>query len=290
MCRSSGGAADHLAELVHPEREVAFGGDRRVLLAQAAGGGVARVDEQPLPVGRGDLVHPLEAGHWQVDLAPDLQHVRYHGALRRPQALGDRADGRHVRRDVLAHPPVAAGRGLDVAAALVPDAHRHAVDLQLAHVAHGLPGQAPRDPLPPCRQLVLGHRVVEAHHRHAVDDRGEEHARRAPDGLTGRVRDDQLRVGRLEIAQLPHEQVEVAVGDLRVVELVVAAVVVGDELAQGGDALGHVLRRCRVLAHAPKCEAAGDGLLVDPLADLASDVDTPGRRRRACAGRAHSAA
>ena len=48
------------------------------------------------------------------------------------------ADRRHVGRDVLADPAVAPRRRLHVAAALVADAHRHAVDLQLAHVAHGL--------------------------------------------------------------------------------------------------------------------------------------------------------
>ena len=41
-------AADDLAELVAQNDRSRLGGDRRVLLAQAAGGRVARVDEQPL--------------------------------------------------------------------------------------------------------------------------------------------------------------------------------------------------------------------------------------------------
>ena len=45
----------------------------------------------------------------------------------------------------------------------------------------------------------------------------------------------------LERAQLADEQVVVAVGDLGVVELVVAAVVVGDLLAQRGHPGGHVI-------------------------------------------------
>ena len=183
-------AADHLAELVHPEREVALGGDRRVLLAQAAGGGVARVDEQPRrrwPRPTSFIRSKLATGRYTSPRTSSTSGTTVPFGARRRSGHG--ADRRHVGRDVLADPPVAAGRGLDVAAALVADAHRHAVDLQLAHVAHGLAGQAPGDPLPPRRQLVLGHRVVEAHHRHGVDDRGEQHARRAPDGLAGRVVD-----------------------------------------------------------------------------------------------------
>ena len=64
-----------LTELVRPERQVAVGGDRRVLLAQAARRGVARVHEQPRARGLGRLVEPLEAGHRHVHLAADLEHV-----------------------------------------------------------------------------------------------------------------------------------------------------------------------------------------------------------------------
>ena len=52
-----------------------------------------------------------------------------------PQRRRDGADRGHVGRDVLADPAVAARRRLHVAAALVADAHRDAVDLQLAHEA-----------------------------------------------------------------------------------------------------------------------------------------------------------
>ena len=68
-------AADDLAELVHPERQVALRRDRCVLLAQAAGRGVARVDEQPGAGRLGLLVHPLEAGDRQVHLAAHLEHL-----------------------------------------------------------------------------------------------------------------------------------------------------------------------------------------------------------------------
>ena len=53
---------------------------------------------------------------------------------------------------------------------------------------------------------------------------------------------DELRVLRFELAQLARQQVEVGVGDLRVVLLVVALVVVGDERAERRHPLGGVDR------------------------------------------------
>ena len=245
MWRSSSGPPSTSPELVHPERQVALGRDRRVLLAQAAGRRVARVHEQPLTRSRGALVHPLEAGDGQVHLAAHLEHV---GDVGPGELLRDDGDRRHVRRHVLADPAVSACRRLHVASALVADAHRQPVDLQLADVRDGFVRQAPRHALTPGGELVGAHRVVEAHHRHRVDDRGEQAARGAADGLARRIDDDELGMVGLELAQLTDEQVVVAVGDLRVVELVVAAVVVGDQLAQRRHAGGDVIELARPLS------------------------------------------
>ena len=62
-----------------------------------------------------------------------------------------------------------------------------------------------------------------------------------PTSWAGESVDDELGVRRLQLAQLADQQVEVGVGDLGFVELVVAAVVVGDELAEHGEACRDVL-------------------------------------------------
>ena len=124
MCRRSGGPPTTSPSWYTQNDRSRLAVIDGVLLAQAAGGGVARVDEQALARRLGLLVHPLEAGDRQVHLAADLEHVGHRRALRRPQLVGDDADRGHVGRDVLADPPVATRRRLHVAAALVADAHR----------------------------------------------------------------------------------------------------------------------------------------------------------------------
>ena len=192
--------ADHLAQLVAEERQRPARRDRGILLAQAAGRRVARVDEGLLPRRQRTFVHPLEARPGHVDLAAHLEHVRHDRPRRRDQLVGDVVDRRHVGRDVLADAPVAAGRRLHEPARLEAQAHRQAVDLELAHEPRRQPTEALRHPFGPGPQLGRVHRVVEAHQRDAMGHRVERGAdgaahlaasvttrRRAPDGrLPGR--------------------------------------------------------------------------------------------------------
>ena len=230
------GAVDHLAELVAPERQLALLGDPRVLLTQTAGRGIARVGEARLPGSGGTLVERLEAGEGHVDLAAHIDHRR----RTRAELVRQRGDGGHVGRDVLAHPSVATGGGLHEAAALVAQADREAVDLELAHVGGGGhlgPAEAASHALAPGGQLGGVHRVVEAGHRHAMGHRRErgtgDHPRR-PHLLGRRIREHEIGVRRLERAQLAHQLVVVGIADLGRVEAVVAVVVVADEAGQLG--------------------------------------------------------
>ena len=205
------GPADDLAQLVGPERQLAAGRDPRVLLAQRARGRVAGVDEQPLA---GLLLAPvqlLERGDGHVDLAPHLEHVR--GAGRQP--LGDDGDGGDVGGDVLADLAVAAGGGLHQAAALVAEAHGQPVDLELADVARRRTAEAPADARAPRRELRPVEGVVQAHHRHAVDDGRERGRRPALHPLRRRVRHDQVGVLLLQRPQLDQQGVVLGVGHLR---------------------------------------------------------------------------
>ena len=100
------------AGAVDPGRERAVGGDRRVLLAQRAGGGVARVRRELLVRPGEPLVQLAEARERQVDLAAHLDDRRRRVAVH-PQR--DRLDRAQVRRHVLALDPVAARRAADEA-------------------------------------------------------------------------------------------------------------------------------------------------------------------------------
>jgi hypothetical protein len=148
-------------------------GDRRVDLAQGAGGGVARIGVGLLARLGGRGVQGGERLMAQVDLAADLDDVRPTGA---GEPLRDVADGPDVLGDVLSDPPVAAGGRLDEVALLVADRAAEAVDLGLGGVAHRLVGGEPQETPDAGVELDrfrVGEGVVEAEHGHAVLDRRE---------------------------------------------------------------------------------------------------------------------
>ncbi len=115
------------------------------------------------------------------------------------------------------------------------------VDLRLQHVPRlDVAAQ------PPCGRgssngahLVLAVRVVDAHHRHGVLHRLQLRCALAADALGGRV--FRARgVGRLEVDQLLHEPVVLAVGQFRPGLDVVEVVRTVERLAQLGHPLGDV--------------------------------------------------
>ena len=125
---TSAGAA-LLEELVAPGRQEPAGRDLRVLLAERARAGVARVgvERQARLLALG--VDPGELGLRHEDLAARVERRRL------LQPVRDRLDRPQVGRDVLAGRPVAPGRALDEPAALVAERDREAVDLELGDVA-----------------------------------------------------------------------------------------------------------------------------------------------------------
>ena len=176
-------------QLVDHVDELAARGDLRVLLAERAGAGVARVGVEReaglLALG----VDPGELGLGHEDLAAGVERRRLGERSR------DRLDRPEVRGDVLAGRAVAAGRALDEAAALVAQRDREAVDLELrdvAQVRRRLRGRRQAEAAPDARverpQLVVAERVGEREHRPAVADLVERRADRAADALGRRVR------------------------------------------------------------------------------------------------------
>src|SRR5207249_475326 len=143
-------SAFHRADAMAPQAERPRGGDAPVLLAQAPGRSIARVGEGRLAPVPKFLVQLLEGPDGEVDLAPYLQEIGVPGS---PQSHRDGADGPDVRRDVVAHGPVPAGRPSTIASVLVRKRHGQTVDLQLADEL-GLPPHRSLDPLAPRVELL----------------------------------------------------------------------------------------------------------------------------------------
>ena len=153
-------AADHLAELVAPEAQLATAVTAGFFCRRLPAPALRGLAKRGCPAARVPLVERLEAGDRHVHLAAHLEHLGR--AARQP--LGHRADRGDVGRDVLPDPTVAARRGLHEAALLVAQAHRQPVDLQLADEPAGSPPRprATRSPqaVSSARSIALSRLVI----------------------------------------------------------------------------------------------------------------------------------
>ena len=219
--------AFEIPHLVHPDRQLTLRSCRRVLLPHRTGCGVARIHIRGLSELGLSLVQFLECGHRHVDLAANLHHRR----RLTPQQQRHRADRAHVGGDVLADLTVAAGRRFDQAPILIGERDRQPVDLQLARIRVRFLAEEPDHALLPCFEVLQVLHVVEREHSLPVRHRGEQIGCGTTEPLGGRVRCHQLGMLGLDGLQLAKQRVELDVCDLRVIENVVAVVVVTERLS-----------------------------------------------------------
>ena len=119
----------HLAPGIGEEFQFARGGDRRILLAQRARGGIARIGIDRL-LGRDlPLVERGEIRMQHVDFAADLAHVGNWFSLQHLRDIVERPD---VGCDVLTFRAVAARRRGHKLSALVAQRHREPIDFRLS--------------------------------------------------------------------------------------------------------------------------------------------------------------
>ena len=223
-----------LAEAVADQPQVARRRDARILLPQRARRGVARVGVDGLARLDHERVERLEVRQPEVHLAAHLDQGG-HGELGRAgELLRHLLQRAHVERDVLAGAPVAPGERAGEPAVLVQEVDRKPVDLQLAQVVQLLRPDVAGHPLGPRPQIVRAERVVEAEHALEVVVGGEIAREGAADLLGGRLRRDELGVLLLDRQQLAPQLVELAVGQHRRIEHVVAEPVAPDLLGQPG--------------------------------------------------------
>ena len=267
-------AALEVPKLVHPDRQLTLCGCGRVLLPHRTGCGVARIYVRALAELGLSLVQLVECGHRHVDLAANLHNRR----RLTPQQQRHRADRAHVGGDVLADLTVAAGRRFDQAPILIGERDRQPVDLQLARVRIRFLAEEPDQTLLPCFEILQVLHVVEREHSLAVGHRGEQIGCGAPEPLRGRVRCHQLGMLGLDGLQLTEQRVELDVCDLRIIEDVVAVVVVAERLSQLSGAGGVVSHRCGRCRRSPRRRAPLRHRRKRPIARARVPVSSGGRR------------
>ena len=218
----------HIAISVGEEAQPSLLRERRVELAQAAGGGVAGIDERlfacrfPFPVQRCKVLEP------DIDLAPDLQPLRHVRAL---QHMRQVAHSAQVLGHVLAGLAVAARGAEDEPAVLVTHGRREAVDLGCAVERHGLilgEIEEAAHAAQKLGELVVVERVGERQHGRVVADLGEARRGRRAHALAGAVGALEIGEARLDGLVAPAQRVVVGIEQFGIGVLVVEPVVAGD--------------------------------------------------------------
>ena len=230
-------ALEH-ADPVDEDGQRSLRGHRRIELPERARGCIASVRGGLLSGCELRLVEPGKALEREVDLSADLDSRGRRRAVRSPHSQRNRVDRPEVDRDILPTLAVAASRSPDESAALVDEGHRRAVDLRLENVRDRLVGTEPlANVVGPLLQRLPRGDLLERPHGRQVLDLPEPFRGRRTDTLRRRVGCDELGVLGLERLQLVEQRVVRAVGDLGVVEDVVAVEVVLDQATQLGCAV-----------------------------------------------------
>ena len=220
-------------------------------MAQAAGGGVARVGEGVAPLGIGLVVQAHKAALGHIDLAAHLDGAPAVGAhvseRRLGQVHGHVLDGSHVERHVLACGAVAARGRAHEGSVLVGKRHAQTVDLKLAGIGDAAGTERILGALEPRVKFVQIHGIVHGIHACHVRDRRKLLAHVAAHALGIAVGRHQVGVGGLDFLQLNEHFVKGGVRDLGRIEHVVAIGVVIELVAQLGRTrcrLGTGIGRC----------------------------------------------
>ena len=231
--------------------EIAARRDLGVLLAQAAGGGVARVGEGVATLGIGLFIQTNKAALRHIDLAAYLDGTLAVGAhmseRRLGQVHGHILDGTDVERHVLARGAIAARGRAHEGAVLVGKRHAQTVDLKLAGIGDAAGTERILGALEPRVEFVQIHGIIHGIHARHMRDRRKLLAHVAAHALGIAVGRHQVGVGRLDFLQLNEHFVEGGVRDLGRIEHVVAIGVVIELVAQ----LGRT--RCRLGTGVDRC-------------------------------------
>ena len=205
--------------------QYAAGRNAGILLAERPGGGIARVGKQfsahfmlrSIKCGKILFSHVNFAANFEDGGHCAAQHLRNIGNMR------------DIGGNILTHLAITPRRRAHQHAVLITQRARQPVDLVLRrHRYRGIIRQRQKPPHPrdELRHVFIGKSIVEAHHARLVAHLAERRCGNfVADHPAGRIRPDQLRIGRLQFIIPPHQSVIVGIGNLRrivgVIELVV---------------------------------------------------------------------
>ena len=248
-----GGA--RLAPGIGEEFERPACGDRRIELAQGAGGGVSRIGESGLAGGGPLFVQGKKAGALHIDFAADLDHLG-------PPVPGQRrwhaGQGTDVRGDILPGDAVAARGGLHQAAIFVAKPERKSIDLGFGHDLDRILGDESTvgrtaeeiaDAGEEIAHIGFLERVFERQHRPGMGDLGKAGGRRRPDPVLRAVAADQCWKAGLDRGVALPQCVVIGIGNFRGGVGIIEPVVPPDLLGQRRQ-LGPRLGLCQVLGRA----------------------------------------
>ena len=217
-----------------------------VELAQAAGGGIARIDEHFLALCPRPRIDLLESRPRQVDLSAYFQHLRVAFPA---QAQRHRGYGAHVVGNILAGAAIATGRGALKHTAAVEQADGNTIQLGFAGEFQRClaVAQAVLQAAIEIQHVLLVEGVVERQHRYFVGDLAKSLQRRRAHPLGRGVGSQQGRVFPLQFHQAPQAAVVLGIRHGGLVQHVVLVVPAVESLPQGVDFLryGRGWHRCR---------------------------------------------
>ena len=205
-----GAAALRVADTVDKDVQWAFGGGPGVELSQRACSSVSGVDvgRQAVRLTLGVELAKLWFG--EIDLSPDFEQGRGVGA---PQSQGYALYRPQVGRHVLSHDAIAACSATYKHTVLVGQPDGEAVVFKLAHHIETAGFKHVGHTRVPGDELLVIKGVAQAQHGAAVRDLLKPFSGRAADTLSRGVRCHQVRVLLLQLPEIPHESVELGIGD-----------------------------------------------------------------------------
>ena len=222
----------HDADAVEVDVQGPRGGDAGIQLAEGSRRrvpGIGELRQAFLPSLFVQLFKPLD-GH--EDLPPGVE-PRGEGQGVRPEFQGNGPDGADVVRHVFAGGAVPPGGAPGEDPAFVADLDGQAVHLGFPHVVDGLVRlEHPADPAVEFPDLPVVEPVGEAQHGKVVADRLEGFQGRGAHPPGGGVGRGQPGVAFLQLHEPAHHPVVFRVGNLRVVQHIIAIVVVVQRLPE----------------------------------------------------------
>ena len=210
--------ARRLLNVEQKQVQLPRGRDTGILLPQRAGRRVAGIFGELASRLHLRLHQLLEGGVGHIDLAAHLQQGQIGG-----NGLGNRGDGREIRRHILAGHAVPPRRTADETPVGVFEGHRKTVDLRLHRIRNGSDGAS--HPLVKGIQLLDRKHVLQALHLDPMLDAREGVHRRAADMLRRGCGGNQRRVFPLHILDPGHQLIVFVVGNGRVILDIIAAAV-----------------------------------------------------------------